>query len=83
MKATPKALLKPRVPVPNEDGTPEVDARIAARNSKNEEIDVTNARLRREHLARVTGGDHVLCCHLLYQTKPGSRRADRRCRAEP
>jgi hypothetical protein len=70
VKATPKALLKPHVPVPNENGTPEVDARIAVRKSKNEEIDVTNARLRREHLARVTGGDHVLCCHLLYQTKP-------------
>ena len=47
VKATPKALLKPHVSVPNEDGTPEVAARIAARNTKNAEIDVTNARLRR------------------------------------
>ena len=54
---------------PGEDGTPE-DRREDRRggNTKNAEIDVTNARLRREHLARATGGDRVLRCHLLYQT---------------
>ena len=71
VKASPEALLKPHVTVPSEEGTPEVAAEDRREDmTKNAEIDAANARLRREHLARAAGGDHMLCCHLLYQTEP-------------
>jgi hypothetical protein len=61
----------PREPK-GEKATPEkleeYAAERAAAEAANALIDSGNARLRREHLARVTGGSRLLSCHLLYQT---------------
>jgi hypothetical protein len=55
-----------------EKATPEqvekYEAERAVAESANAVIDSDNARLRREHLARVVGASRVLSCHLLYQT---------------
>lgn len=65
MKPSPKALLQRRASVPKKDATEE---QIDEAHARNAEIDNVNAGLRRQYLARAVGGDHVLSCHLLYQT---------------
>jgi hypothetical protein len=62
---TPHHVLQPRKAVPTKDATPE---KVATVISANAVIDAANARLRREHLARAVGSDHVFTCHVLYQT---------------
>jgi argonaute-like protein/RNase H domain-containing protein/MID domain-containing protein len=80
-KAKPKAQLAEHVPVPKEKKEDEdttaaqVEENIkmrAAAADKNVKIDIGNAILRRQHLARAigaSGGSGVLACHLLYQTR--------------
>jgi hypothetical protein len=65
MKLSPKALLQRHASVPKKDATQE---QIDEAHARNAEIDNVNAGLRRQYLARAVGGDHVLSCHLLYQT---------------
>ncbi len=65
MKPSPKALLQRHASVPKKDATEE---QIDEAHARNAEIDKVNSGLRRQYLARAVGGDHVLSCHLLYQT---------------
>ena len=75
-EALPTRTFAKRVGVPREPkgdkATPEkleaYAAERAAAEAANALIDRDNARLRREHLARVTGASRLLSCHLLYQT---------------
>ena len=75
-EALPARTFVKRVGVPREPkgekATPEkleeYAAERAAAEAANALIDSGNARLRREHLARVTGASRLLSCHLLYQT---------------
>jgi len=75
-EALPARTFAKRMGVPREPkgekATPEkleeYEAERAAAEAANALIDSGNARLRREHLARVTGASRLLSCHLLYQT---------------
>jgi hypothetical protein len=72
----PTRTFADRVDVPREPkgekATPEQIEKYttdrAVAEAANVIIDGDNARLRREHLARVTGTGRLLSCHLLYQT---------------
>ena len=62
----PRRVLEKRPQIPRKDATPE---QVAAAMERRAEVDVVNARRRREYLARAVGDDHVLTCHVLYQTE--------------
>lgn len=73
IKGVPEAVLQqyvsiPKEPKEKEDDMPERAAKIAHARNENQARDASNAILRRELLAEALGGEHVLVCHLLFQT---------------
>jgi hypothetical protein len=62
----PRRVLEKPPSMPGENAAPERRADVSERQA---EVNVSNAARRRERLARAVGDEHVLTCHVLYQTE--------------